>query len=167
MNPNYSIPELAYPELARNQRVLTWLTCVLLLMPFVMPLCHKAFSVGGEVILVLFLIWVITFLCAAILLGTIAEQLRFGPMAVLAMAVTAWLPLIGFIPIAYVLIRLNRRWKELGLRPGVFGVGAEQVAQIRQWPRCAACGYDLRGNTSGICPECGFKRNMESDHAVQ
>lgn len=22
-------------------------------------------------------------------------------------------------------------------------------------PICIACGYDLRGNTSGICPECG------------
>lgn len=22
-------------------------------------------------------------------------------------------------------------------------------------PRCRKCGYDLRGNTSGICPECG------------
>ena len=21
--------------------------------------------------------------------------------------------------------------------------------------RCAACGYDLTGNTSGVCPECG------------
>ena len=167
MNPNYSIPELAYPELARDQRVLTWLTCVLLLMPFVMPLCHRTFAAGGEVILVLFLFWVITFLCAAILLGTIAEQLRFGPMAVLAMAVTAWLPLVGLFPIAYVLINMNRRWKELGLRPGVFGVDAEHVAQLRQWPRCVACGYDLRGNTSGICPECGFRRNMESDHAAQ
>lgn len=23
--------------------------------------------------------------------------------------------------------------------------------------RCLACGYDLTGNTSGICPECGTK----------
>jgi len=22
-------------------------------------------------------------------------------------------------------------------------------------PRCKACGYDLTGNESGICPECG------------
>ena len=22
-------------------------------------------------------------------------------------------------------------------------------------PQCAACGYDLTGNVSGICPECG------------
>lgn len=21
--------------------------------------------------------------------------------------------------------------------------------------RCAKCGYDLRGNVSGVCPECG------------
>jgi len=23
---------------------------------------------------------------------------------------------------------------------------------------CAACGYDLKGNTSGKCPECGAER---------
>lgn len=24
-------------------------------------------------------------------------------------------------------------------------------------PRCAACGYNLTGNMSGVCPECGTK----------
>jgi hypothetical protein len=28
--------------------------------------------------------------------------------------------------------------------------------RIRQG-RCGRCGYDLTGNTSGVCPECGAK----------
>jgi hypothetical protein len=35
------------------------------------------------------------------------------------------------------------------------------LPQMRAWTRqatkgvCAGCGYNLRGNVSGICPECG------------
>jgi hypothetical protein len=32
---------------------------------------------------------------------------------------------------------LRRRWRETGL------------------PICRGCGYDLTGNVSGVCPECG------------
>lgn len=31
---------------------------------------------------------------------------------------------------------------------------ARKQARIRKW-QCTACGYDLRGNLSGTCPECG------------
>jgi hypothetical protein len=27
----------------------------------------------------------------------------------------------------------------------------------RPWPACSGCGYDLTGNTSGVCPECGTR----------
>lgn len=49
-----------------------------------------------------------------------------------------WLPAwiaIGFVACG----RLDRWIKQLRLKPG----------------HCKACGYDLRGNESGICPECG------------
>ncbi len=36
-----------------------------------------------------------------------------------------------------------------------FGLGAARQA-VRRWRgRCVNCAYDLRGNTSGVCPECG------------
>ena len=28
-------------------------------------------------------------------------------------------------------------------------------AELRAAGRCGGCGYDLTGNTSGVCPECG------------
>jgi hypothetical protein len=36
-----------------------------------------------------------------------------------------------------------RRWKRW------------RAARMRERHLCAACGYDLQGNTSGVCPECG------------
>jgi rubrerythrin len=32
------------------------------------------------------------------------------------------------------------------------------IRRLRQRPKvgcCTACGYNLTGNTSGVCPECG------------
>ena len=41
--------------------------------------------------------------------------------------------------------------------PGV--VVAVLIARRRPYPRghCRRCGYDLTGNTSGRCPECGIR----------
>src|SRR5262249_43164035 len=32
-------------------------------------------------------------------------------------------------------------------------------------PRCLSCGYDLSGNTSGMCPECGRTTPQVRDSA--
>jgi hypothetical protein len=34
-------------------------------------------------------------------------------------------------------------------------LGFIRRARRRMWAQCVNCGYDLRGNTSGACPECG------------
>ena len=31
-------------------------------------------------------------------------------------------------------------------------------AERRKRGQCASCGYDLAGNVSGVCPECGLAR---------
>jgi hypothetical protein len=46
---------------------------------------------------------------------------------------------------------------------------AGTVLSWRRRPRaghCAACGYDLTGNTSGICPECGVPIETKPMEAV-
>ena len=45
--------------------------------------------------------------------------------------------------------------------PAVWLLEFRRRRRARRWARegrCAACGYDLAGNTSGICPECGTGR---------
>lgn len=46
---------------------------------------------------------------------------------------------------------------------GIVGVPLAMII-VSDWARepappsiCAECGYDLRGNTTGVCPECGEK----------
>jgi F0F1-type ATP synthase membrane subunit a len=55
----------------------------------------------------------------------------------------------------------------LALAAFVFiGIQTESLARQQQKLRerfCYACGYDLTGNVSGICPECGEKIETEAD----
>ncbi len=42
--------------------------------------------------------------------------------------------------------------------PGIILLYArEKYRRARLFPRCIRCGYDLTGNVSGVCPECGAK----------
>lgn len=53
-------------------------------------------------------------------------------------------------------------WIVFALMFGAIGVSAYcfyRAVRLRMPPKdngcCRRCGYDLRGNTSGVCPECG------------
>ena len=39
----------------------------------------------------------------------------------------------------------------------------EHYRRMRLYPRCLNCGYQLTGNTSGTCPECGEKTPAQPD----
>lgn len=42
----------------------------------------------------------------------------------------------------------------------------EHYRRMRLYPRCLNCGYQLTGNTSGTCPECGEKTPTQPDKAA-
>jgi hypothetical protein len=50
----------------------------------------------------------------------------------------AWLPILLAVPAPAVWLRRRRRERRR-FRAGL----------------CGACGYDLTGNVTGVCPECG------------
>jgi len=66
-----------------------------------------------------------------------------------------------FVPVANlgVLVALsesaNRAFRRVGIRVGFMGVADEVVRRRLLTNLCIECGYDLTGNVSGICPECG------------
>ena len=45
--------------------------------------------------------------------------------------------------------------KPFDLRAGEL-LACIQAKRARILPECPNCGYDLTGNTSGVCPECGL-----------
>ncbi|MEX0775046.1 MAG: ATP-grasp domain-containing protein [Phycisphaeraceae bacterium] len=60
-----------------------------------------------------------------------------------------------------VLIEQFIQGKELTV--GVIGVGDQGGIDSRGHPRCPTCGYDLHGNDTGICPECGAVVDVGDD----
>jgi len=73
------------------------------------------------------------------LLGVGYAYQSSGAQATRVFFVPHWL--IGVMLSAYPLLRSWRRWRS---RPC-------------SYPACAKCGYNLTGNVSGVCPECGEK----------
>jgi len=43
----------------------------------------------------------------------------------------------------------------LAILPVTFVGRAMRNRALIRWHRCSTCGYNLTGNTSGVCPECG------------
>ncbi len=58
-------------------------------------------------------------------------------------------PLVAFIPGVTFLIGM--------------AVLRTRLPDLPQFPQCLNCGYNLTGNTSGTCPECGSRMKGESD----
>jgi hypothetical protein len=72
--------------------------------------------------------------------GLCADQ-RTGANPVYLIAVPYWLPVLitAIMPSWWVALQRRRRLRAWRSRAGL----------------CVSCGYDLTGNTSGVCPECG------------
>ena len=79
-------------------------------------------------------------LCVLVVLLSIGLAVRDGTVVV----TLRWyhLPLL-VAPAVWVLRHNNRRFEE------------QRRAERRRAGLCERCGYDLTGNVSGVCPECG------------
>src|SRR5215469_489049 len=83
---------------------------------------------------------IVKFVRANILPLEILYLLLFVYLAYLKKSVP-WVEMLAFAPAIYIFRRewYRRRQRELRAEGGC----------------CLKCGYDLHGNTSGVCPECG------------
>jgi hypothetical protein len=80
------------------------------------------------------LLMALTVPCAAVLFRYIIDPGHASPWLAAGAAVT-------LLPLAAVAVRVH--WH------------AHRVARRRAAGECLRCGYDLTGNVSGTCPECG------------
>lgn len=73
-----------------------------------------------------------------------------------------------FVPIVQVLVgiafcwTLRAQWRRHGIEASWRGLSRATLDELMSTDHCRACGYDLTGNVSGVCPECGtiMKREL-------
>ena len=69
-------------------------------------------------------------------------------------------PQVNLLLLLFVNMSITRTLRRAGLHVGLMGAKDEEVERIVNPELCTGCGYNLTGNVSGYCTECG--RTIES-----
>lgn len=77
------------------------------------------------------------------------------PVIVVLCGILMVAPCANFLLLVLVNRSVTRTLQRAGLHVGLMGVKEEEVERIVNPELCSGCGYNLTGNVSGYCPECG------------
>lgn len=77
------------------------------------------------------------------------------PVIIIACGVLMLAPCANLLLLVLVNMSVTRTLRRAGLHVGLMGVKGEEVERIVNPELCSGCGYNLTGNVSGYCPECG------------
>ena len=144
--------------LARRQRLMLWLvlgSLASLALPSVADSVNRARGSPGIVVIATTL--VLVGIRVAVVVGAVlvmrALRTNFGVL--ICCAILMILPVVNVLILLLEGHRAKRVLRRVGLRVGLMGVRDEDVVIRLGKNRCRQCGYNLTGNVSGICPECG------------
>lgn len=84
--------------------------------------------------------------------------LRMSMIVRIVVAPLLLAPCISLLVLLIVNSRATSALQAAGLTFGFLGVSDEQVTRMLGAYACRSCGYNLFGNTSGVCTECGVPR---------
>lgn len=139
---------------SKRQRFLIW--CILLSIVLTcMSFGISPYLNNGLVIVVwVILIWAMRI---TIIVGVVLLMSALGRHIVWRVfyCLLCLVPLINLILLLLINNHANKVLKKAGVRVGLMGARDEDVRRIVESEVCSTCGYDLTGNVSGVCPECG------------
>ncbi|GJM26413.1 MAG: hypothetical protein DHS20C16_28280 [Phycisphaerae bacterium] len=75
----------------------------------------------------------------------------------------ALIPLFQIVAAVLLIRKAADVFRESNIKVTFWGADNEQVRRQVAGLLCTQCAYNLTGNESGVCPECGTK--IKSDHA--
>lgn len=144
--------------LARRQRQVIWLSAASLLIfmaQYPLLVFVPAFRLPRMIV------WIIA--CAyfglqfTVIVGTVLLARALGRRWYLlpVLAVIMVIPMVNLIVLLLENKKATSKLKKAGLDVGFWGASDEIVVRRLSAELCAKCGYNLTGNVSGICPECG------------
>jgi hypothetical protein len=149
-----------YRKLARSQRWLLWLVLGEVLLHLALLTVVAGFSppVGAGSAaypLIVSLFWVVVMLAMTVVVVLVlhAEDNNIVIIALGALLMIA--PCANLVVLLLVNMSATRTLRRAGIRVGFMGADAEDVERAVNPDLCKGCSYNLTGNVSGVCPECG------------
>jgi hypothetical protein len=140
-------------KLAKRQRWIIWLVLISLLAQFSATLTWGQFSFAVVVALLIvqFAVWVLMIVGVVLVLTAQGNHL----LMVVICGILMLAPCGNLLLLLLVNMSVTRTLRRAGLRVHFMGVKDEDVERLLNPALCKCCGYNLTGNVSGQCSECG------------
>lgn len=140
-------------KLAKRQRWLIWL----ILLSFVPHLLFylRLGQYGDIAAIVGILLGISIYLLQVIGIVLLLSAQGNHCLMIFICGVLMLVPCGNLLLLLLVNMSVTRTLRRAGLRVGFMGVDPDSVERTLDPSLCKQCGYDLTGNISGRCPECG------------
>lgn len=150
--PRWMVERVDLREAARRQRQLLWLILIVVAAHLVAFLFDRApFQLVLAASAVTVLVQLAVLVQTVRLLAAFQVHIAWRVVVIVLM----FCPCVNL----FVLLGINqytiRRLAKAGLKVGFMGVKDEDVVRFLDINACRGCGYNMIGNVSGVCPECG------------
>ncbi|MBI1827795.1 MAG: hypothetical protein HY287_02690 [Planctomycetes bacterium] len=140
-------------RLAKRQRGIIWLIAASILAQAIV------FSIPATQTpsITLMLAYFQTLVSILIGVGVIRALIAQGNniIAIALCSLLAFAPSGNILLLIMVSISVTGTLRQAGIRVGFMGAKDDEVLRALNPMLCRGCGYDLTGNVSGRCPECG------------
>lgn len=140
-------------ELARRQRWLIVIIAVGICVQILGLVPWGSYANYAHVVLtvILVLLWLVSIIVVVLALN--AEGTN--PITTTLCAFLMLAPCINLFLLFMINLSFSRTLRRSGLKVGFLGISEERIEKALNPSLCSTCAYDLTGNISGICPECG------------
>lgn len=148
--------------LARRQRWLIWLVGISIISQMLSFLPWGQYHLAVVIALAVLSFAIFVLMIVGVVLVLIAQGNH--PLMIVVCGIVMIAPCGNLLLLILVNMSVTRTLRRAGLHVGFWGVKDEDVERILDPMLCRACSYNLTGNVSGICPECG--RPLDPDQRI-
>ncbi len=110
---------------------------------------------GPVLFLMLAVLWIVLYLLLGVGVVLLLTAKGSHVLIIIACGILMLAPCANLLLLFLVNMSATRTLRRAGLHVRLMGVSDEDVERIVNPELCSGCGYNLTGNVSGYCPECG------------
>lgn len=151
-------------KLAKRQRWLIWLVLMGILSQF-LPLFLLG-QFGMIVVTILFLVHLVVYVL--MIVGVVLLLVAQGShvLVIILCGILMVAPCGNLLLLVLINMSVTRTLRRAGLKVGFLGVDPEGLERVLDPMLCTTCGYNLTGNVTGLCSECGTPISQNDNHAA-